>query len=482
MEKDSSAMRIFFAVFLLSPFLILFFHLPDVSLPLTEELIWNLRNTFLQATISSFGSVLLGLWGAGGLLSLRKSRARFIWEFIFLLPNFIPPLFVVLAIFKCVNPFVMGVLGVAGIHIFINAGLVAVLWARVLEGRVGGLAELALIEGTGRLRFTLIMLSMLKRELLLIFGLIFSVCFASFSVPLLAGGDQGTTLEVLIYEKVKLASLWSEALGIALLQAVFLFVLSFWTLKNRHVNRDFYRHLHLLSFPSGLLGGAIVLAVLIWGLGSGVIRGYEQLLQIGWSLDEIASKTLWTLFLSFTVGGVCFALLQVLLLLLPSVFLQGFLRGYLAPSTALTGFALMLVGSNEGPWMYLKIILALTLILLPFLYRLGWEQEWTRLQTQFESAHILGASHWMIYRKILLPQSAPMAGLLAGLAALWTSGDFAISGLLASDDFSLALVVDSLLSFYRLNAATTLSLLLILVGGFCFFFFWGVGRVLSQKS
>ncbi|MGE3756730.1 MAG: ABC transporter permease subunit, partial [Pseudobdellovibrionaceae bacterium] len=237
MEKNAQAVNFFKKVgplvaiwllitFLLSPFILLYVQIGNLDFPASDELIWCLQNTTIQASGSAVFSLLFGIWGAAGLLSLKKEKWRLFWEVVFLLPNFVPPLFVVLAIFKTVEPFPIGLVGLIFVHSFINAGLVAVLLARIVDQKVGPLVELALIEGAGRFQFARVILRMLRLDLVLLFLLIFSICFMSFSIPLLAGGDQGTTLEVLIFEKVRLSSQWNQALGISFLQCVFLFIFS----------------------------------------------------------------------------------------------------------------------------------------------------------------------------------------------------------------------------------------------------------------
>jgi thiamine transport system permease protein len=72
--------------------------------------------------------------------------------------------------------------------------------------------------------------------------------------------------------------------------------------------------------------------------------------------------------------------------------------------------------------------------------------------------------------------------LAAGLASLWAVGDFALSSMASSNEFTLGLLIKTLMGHYRIDAAQVLALPLLIVGLICFLIFAGVGRVLSRKS
>src|SRR5690606_28137621 len=110
-----------------------------------------LWKTTWQAFLSAAISLGLGVWGALGLLSV-KGRKREISKFIFLLPNFLPTLFVVLAMLNILNPFPYGIAGIVITHVLINTGLVAYILSEAFENRLGGIVELCMIEGASRFR------------------------------------------------------------------------------------------------------------------------------------------------------------------------------------------------------------------------------------------------------------------------------------------------------------------------------------------
>ncbi|MBX3041892.1 MAG: ABC transporter permease subunit, partial [Bdellovibrionaceae bacterium] len=120
---------------------------------------------------------------------------------------------------------------------------------------------------------------------------------------------------------------------------------------------------------------------------------------------------------------------------------------------------------------------------LPGLWRMGWRSLVENLQGQRQVAESLGASEFAIWRQVLLPQLAPSISTLAGVAAVWACGDFAISKLIASKDLTLGMMTETLISSgYRLGLATVLSVVLLVASVLCFLVMKGLGYVLSQKS
>jgi len=165
----------------------------------------------------------------------------------------------------------------------------------------------------------------------------------------------------------------------------------------------------------------------------------------------------------------------------PKLWFGKFLNGYVAPSTSLACFCLLIMGPNEGLYPFIKIPIALALLSLTSLFRMGWDGELQRLESQMTVAYSLGASPEQTFKEVLFPQIAPRAGLLAGLASVWACGDFAVSRILGHHDLTLAMTTESLMSGYRIHQAIVLSSLVLLVGILCFVIFAGGARVLSRK-
>jgi thiamine transport system permease protein len=479
------SLRVGLVVFLIFPFLFLLtqfrisFHLD------WGEFFWALKNSFVQAFLSAVLSLLFGFWAALGLLCFsngHRKHWRMILEVLCLAPNFLPPIFVLLAALNVVDPFPMGIAGITLVHTLMNFGLVAVLLASLIEVKMGGVVELAYIEGASRFRFIRDGLyPMLRKDIYLLGLFIFVICFSSFAVPLIVGGGRGTTLEVLIYEKIRLASDWGSAVFLALVQSALIFGLSFYARQGQAVSSHRPATLRLLMSPSGVGFILLISALYLIGYFQGLWAGIGQIANFYELQGAIFYSFFGSLFVGVVVGGSCFILLMLIAFAWPKLWFEKFLNGYVAPSTALACFSFLILGPNEGVIAYLKIPVALTMLYLTSLFRMGWQSSMQALEHQRSVAYIMGASPILIFRKVIFPQVCERAGMLAGIAAIWGCGDFAASRVLGHHDFTIAMMTETLMSSYRLGQATILSMLIVVAGLMCFAFFVGGSRVLRRK-
>lgn len=406
-----------------------------------------------------------------------------ILEVLCLVPNFLPPLFTLLSILNFIDPFPMGIAGITIAHTIINFGLVAVMLAGIIENKIGNLAELAYIEGASRWQFLRqVFLPILKHDLFLLFLFVFAVCFGSFAVPLIVGGGKGTTMEVLIYEKIRLSSNWSEAVVLAVIQSVFIFGVSLLAKRGKAINSDRIVNLRILRMFSGVGILLLIMTFGFLGYAQGVVEGFRQIS----AFYELQSPLIWNFFGSLLIGTfvglLSYGSLLVIAYCWPKAWFEKFLSGYMAPSTALCCFAFLIMGTNESFWPFIKIPLAFNLLCLASLYRMGWDGTLRSLEGQISIAKTLGAETSQIFKEVLLPQISNRAALFAGVAAVWACGDYSVSRILAHRDLSLAMMTETLMSSYRLGMATVLSLSLIVCGVVCFFVMIGVGRVFGRKS
>lgn len=480
----SGFLRATVVLFLVFPFLFLIYQFPLSFSGTTdwEELRWAFKNSLVQALFSSLSSLFLGFWVALGLVGMASTRRRRLVEALCLLPNFLPPLFTLLAILGASVYFPMGILGVVIIHSFMNFGLVGVLLAKTMEDKAGPAVEVAYVQGASRgLLWRYILFPLLRRDLAWLGLFVFVICFGSFSVPLIVGGGHGTTVEVLIYEKIRLSADWSEGTFLALLQSIFIFLLSLLIYRRDVSSKAREVFLHMVSARSGLIFLFFSMAFYFYGYGQGVISGLLMSSRFsGMGLDILVAFA-GSLCVGMITGVLCLVGLLSIAYCWPRVWFEKFLSGYVAPSTSLACFSFLIVSPNEGFYPYVKIPLVLTLLSLNGLFRLGWDNLLHSLESQICVARAMGASAPQVFREILLPQVIERAGTLAGIGAVWACGDFAVSRILAHREISLAMMTDALMSGYRLDQASVLSLLVILSGAICFFIFRGGSRVLRGK-
>lgn len=484
-ERQVKALaRVFVAFTLLLPLIVLISKVETWTLPAFLEVYLTFKNTFFQASLSSLFTLTIGVAGAFGLLGLNKSRP-FI-EALILIPSILPSLFVILAGLKLLSPFPFGVTGVVFAHVTMYTGLAAVIISRLLESRIGTFAELALVEGASKALFIRkVALPMIWRDLILLFIYFFAMCAASFSVPLVLGGTKATTLEILIYYKALVEFRLDQAIVISLIQFSFLFMLS--SLFRVEVFSN------ILKSNTRLMGLRYLILPAL-GLSMLVVVANLMSLRLGW--DEIAklenfesvlvNTTLGTWIVIFLVWSCVVFFLYGIALGFPHQKFESFLQSFLAPSTVLIGLGMYLL--YWGPAKehttfnyYIKIGLGFTVLILASLYRLKWHMSLHALKSQLEVAKLLGASDFLIFTKIIFRQLLPDAFFLAGLGAFWAAGDFALSQIVSGETITLALLASGLMSSYRLEGATVIMWLALLLGALVFLLSWSLSYVSRQK-
>lgn len=474
--------RVAIGVFLIAPYLIWLLWLQAWSWPPFSEWRAPLETAFLQAAFSAALAMAVGFVLFGAAQAWRSTSARRASEFALLLPNMIPPLFLVLAFLSWVTPFMafpFGLGAVIAAHVVLNAGLVAVSVDRLMQDKMGGITEAAWVMGISRWTFwRRILIPFLKADLACVFLFIFSLCFTSFSIPLVLGGEKLTTLEVAIFDTIRMEGRWDKAVILAACQSLMLLVLAWILPRPFWPGRPIRRPLSYLAFPSLRLLVYLPAVFLISGWAFGLIGGMKTGLGV-----ELPVFEAWmtTVALGIGVGALHLILFLLTAYVLPHDGLDRFLNGYLAPSPAVTGFALLLLPLEGDVLEFVKIVLALTLISFPLLYRWLGHSALSGTRGQVQVARALGANWRMIVFEVVWPQSAPQLLRASGLAALWASGDFAVSGIVATGGLhTLPLLMQDLIGNYRIEAAQILMFPLLVTGLGLYALFLGASRYVAR--
>lgn len=474
-----------FILFWLSPYLLL---IPYINPPIyieSSEFVWALKNTLLQSVASAFLILIFGFWGVYGLNAVQaKSLKAYRWvEAIYLLPSFVPTIFILLTVFKIMDPFPFGWLGVTLVHTLIYSGLASIFILQSLQNKVFPLESISRLDAVSPSQFLLrVALPILKFDLLRIFMSFFTLCFVSFSVPLVTAGGKGTTIEVLIYEKIRIQGDWSGALALCLIQAVLLFTLA--QIRRPRLNKNHMQPVAQYYFRQmgAILFFVLLASCILYTQFSGFREGWNQLQQIPHLMSLIINYSFGTVLLSFAAGLSVFALCYWLLYLLPQALIAQFIFRYVPPASSLVAFVLLMLGSfREEKVDYIKILFALLIVNVPYVLKSYFFTRYENLSQQVDVARALGASKIKIVHQILLPQMSKTLGFISGAVALWVSGDFAIPKIISGKELTLAQLMESLLSHYRFYAATVLGAWLLVIGFFIFFIFTGWGYVYSQK-
>ncbi len=482
MKKE---LTLFILLTLAFPFVTILLYAGHGELHLNRDVFTVFAFTAWQAFLSALGSMIFGVLSASGLLYLHTSRAhqRFhLLQVLMLLPNAIPVLMLILSCLK-LFPETRGLAGIVWIHVLLNSGLVALAFFRLVSGKMSGMSELAWIEGASRRNFIFkAVIPYLGGDLSLIFLSIFALCFTSFGVPLIVGGSHATTVEVLIYEQLRLSNSFGSAWGLAVLQMLFIFALSsfFRFQETRLAPREFVAP--LLSSKACVTLALLPPLIVVFGLLDGFREGFRHLRGLTDLLQLLPELLAGSMLVGFGVGLFTLMFLITLVYIGPDGWLRMVLLGYVAPSSVLTGFALLILFHGTGALSLLKISIGVTLVSIPTFYRLQWDAVITSMQGQVDVARTLGADELLIFDRILLPQVWQPACFLSGIAAFWAWGDFSISTVIAERSLTVALLVEQLMQSYRFDVATVLVWLLLFGGGVTFLIFWGLGHVISEES
>ena len=476
------------ALFFLFPFISVLILFPDIYISDWREIFWAFKNTAVQAVGSSFAAMFLGFIIATGLLSLDRTvleKWRWLFYGLCLFPSMLPSLYVILALLEIINPYPMGLWGIVVAHTFIYSGLSALAFESALRRKMGPYCEIAMIDGIRgwqKLPFIFsIVLPILRLDFLTIFVFIFAICFGSFSIPLILGDGIGTTLEVLMYEKMRISASWNEVAAIAILQSLLIYFLTLISWNKESLSEQREARWDLIASPWSLLPLLLIGGGLIFGYVTVILKGFANWSFLASLGADLFHASVNSFFIGITSGILAYFLILLVSYLSPSSFLQKFLLGYVAPGSALAGFVFLIAFPHSDTFVWLKIPFLVLLVSFSSVYRMGLHQKFQGLDRQVQIAQTLGAGPGSIFRFIKWPQIHNESVKMAMLLAVWSVGDFAISRILAKSQFSLALLTDLFMSSYRLAQAGLLSFLLILVMLLVVIFLKGFSYVLSQR-
>ena len=480
-------MRYFIFVVWLLPLAGILQFIPDGFDIQWAEFFWVLKNTIIQAVGSTFFTLSLGFIGSLGLLwlsSVRYFKTLVFIEILLIVPSFLPSLFIILASLQMIDPFPMGRIGIIFVHGMMNFGIISVIMSQLMIKKISGFSETAATLGIKFWQFLFkVVLPILREDLMRLSFFIFSICFISFTVPITVGGGRGTTIEVLIYEKIRSGESWSQALTLSLIQLLFLFLISltmkrFIGLKSSSTNTV----VQILPKSFGLY---FILFISLWLYGSFVIGFFQGLSQINDLLEmkEVIFQAILNTYILSVSGGLILAASYLYIgFLWPDRWLEKILNGIVAPSTVLIGFGIILLFQKldfKHEWFRLQF--GLWVLFFPTLLRWLGLSVLKGLESQILSAEVLGAKRVQIFNKIIFPQILKTATWVGGVGAFWISGEFALSRIIMNQDKTLGLIAQSFISSYRLSLGTVICGLMIFCGLLSFLTIRGFEYVFDQK-
>lgn len=449
--------------FFLFPY-VLFFKFINFEFKLNiDELVWALKNSFVQAGIASIISTGVGFYLSLGILKFNEKMQNNLLKVI-LLPQILPSLFSILIAFSIFKPFPMGHFGVILIFSLINIGFATFQFANAIRGKLGQLSLVSEILGIKKYKFySKILLPLLKKDIAVIAAFIFVFCLSSLSIPLVAGGGKGTNLELLIYEKIFIDQQWSTAWLLLLIQTVLIVFISFKFLKNKSFpTNPFINHSYLQSKFSAFLV-LIYLSLFLGGYLSSLLFALPSFQFVFQYRYEVLQSTLHSITtLVLTSIGFFIVLLA---------WIDDYIRNlklnvssqFISISVVLVGFSFYLSFPQNEFFDLIKSFLAFTILFSASLFKLFFEKKLSEMKMQIQAAQILGVSHSKIIFKIIFPQLKKQMILSFSLLSIWVLSDFAIMKSMGNQTENLGMMVQNFLSSYRLEAAYLLSFYILVV-------------------
>ena len=456
-----------------------------------------LRFTLVQAALSALLAVLPAILVARA-LSRRAFPGRDLVERLLALPVLVPALVAASAILSVYGrsgvlagaarglgldwPGIYGLTGILIGHVFLNLPLAVRILGPAFAAVPPEQWRLARQLGLGDLaRFRLLEWPALRPRVARALGLVFMLCFTSFALPMtLGGGPRTNTLEVAIYEALRIDVDLPRVAGLAILQIV--------------------------------TCGALVAL----GLGVGVVRtglgtGRPPLIRIDDGKLAKALDGLWLLL----AGLFLLAPLAALLIdaaqgpwakvLTGPTFLAA-LRNSLVVALAASALAMTLglclvMGGRAGPWLArlgdlvgsiplvipplafgAGLFLLLRLVVdpsavalpvvalvnaftgLPYVVGILGPERVRRDQEHDRLCRALGIQGWNRLRLVDLPTMGRAVGLACGLVAAFSLGDFGVVALFGSDEArTLPLHLQLQAGSYRSNEASVTALVLVVL-------------------
>lgn len=462
-----------------------------------------LRFTLLQATISAALSVTLAVPVARA-LARRQFFGRSVLIATLGAPFILPVIVAVLGLLAVfgragwvndglglvgLSPFsIYGLQGVVLAHVFFNMPLAVRMilhgWQAIPAERFRLAASLGF---TPRASLRHIEAPMLREVLPGAALVIFAICLTSFAVALtLGGGPKATTIELAIYQALRFDFDLPTAARLALLQFA-LCAAAFVLATKVSLPSGFGAGQGRIGGPSAPKGWrkmvdvlAIALAALFLALPllAVALNGVPGLAGLPASVWAAAGRSL-----AIALTSTAISIAAALILALAAARGKGWpalaATLPLAASSLVLGTGLFLI--LQPYFRPASLALPVTMIInaalsLPFAFRILAPEARTIYVDYRRLGASLGMGGWAWLRWVILPRLARVLGFSAGLVAALSMGDLGVIALFAGEgEATLPLLVQRLMGAYRMEAAASAALLLVLLSFALFWIFdhWG---------
>jgi thiamine transport system permease protein len=436
--------------------------------------------------LSALGSLALGLILALGMngLSTRWPSWQRPLRLGLLFPIYLPPFFVILTFFYWLDFAPLGLASSIFAQVMTYAGFASVLIVAMMNERLQDLSEVARLQGVSRWSFFWLTRGIWSRPVVALFVFVFAVSFSSFSIPFVLGGGRGTTLEILIYEKIKISQEFGLALWLSLLQSVFLGVLV-WKVPSQAVTargRSESSPLFCSTWAGLILVMFLIFQFFPW-IGQSPSDWRQAWRQVSEAPDffhELLGAGVQSLFLAISAMSLVFVLGLLFVWEMIRSSIPGLLRSYFPLSVSLIGMTGIILSDQLGN--QLAYIVSFVLMVFPSVFRLGLDSKMGVLKSQVHVARVLGASRWLVFTEVIFPQIKGELTLMMGMTFLWTIGDFAVARFFMPTGSTLTLLIENLMTSYRIQGAILLGLIVLALGSGMQLILWKVFNVSRSES
>ncbi len=494
-------------------FFTLFLSQDDASVAQLDSRVFSLlKFTLYQAFLSTLLSLLVGLALAWSLAHQSNFKGRSLLVALFSSSLVLPTLIVVFGLISVLGrngwvnqlslylfdhsfgSYLYGLTGILVAHVYLNASFASRSLLHVFESIPKEKYKLAKsLNFTAFQRFIYVEWPALRTTLLSIASTIFLLCFTSFAIVLVLGGSPAyNTLEVAIYEAVKLEFDIAMALKLALIQLVMttllvLFSSNFRTSVGNVRTSALYipwsETKYVKRFQVAIIGLFSLffilplLAIIVDGLGAEFTRILTEPLfiksfftSIGLAIVSSILTVLFAIFLSDTKRNF------ILGHRLPSNTFSKVLNTivsfsgnlYLAVPSLIMGLGFFLLSQTyEAPiavWSTIALLTANVLMSLPFALAIlapVMQKTGQRYDKLVFSLNLSSLQRWVYCEYPYLKSSI---GYVFALSFCFSLGDLGIIALFGSDDFlTLPWYLYQLMGSYRTSDAAGVALILLAI-------------------
>ncbi len=385
--------------------------------------------------------------------------------------------------------YLYGLNGILIAHVFFNMPLASRILLQALEAIPPENWRLARQLGMGPWAvFRWIDWPVMRQAIPSAAGLIFMLCFTSFAVVLtLGGGPRSTTLEVAIYQSLRLEFDLGKAVILAGLQVALCLLFALCLLRAgkavamEKTEQRYFPRPDSQAWPSRLLDGIAIAAavtIVVVPLLAVVVSAVNDK-----ALTVLADPRLWqataqSLTIAFSAGGLALLLGGGILAtsralqfrlgwsgVAPVLEVAGSLILVVPPFVMATGLFVLLRGFTDvfAIGFYL-VILVNALMALPFVLRILGGTVLRHGEQSERLCQSLGITGWQRWRLIDWPVLRRPCGLALAIGATLSLGDLSVIALFGTQDFTtLPLLIYQLMGSYRMaEAAVTAGFLAVL--------------------